>query len=65
MENASFWHFLKKADFERLNNPGKNTDEKFPASLALNKSVEELAFNLPRKQIFGAKSTLLCWDPVC
>lgn len=67
MENASSWHFRKKDDFERLNNPGKEpqTLMKNPhLVLAVHKSGE-LLFHLPRKQIFDVQSIFPLLDPVC
>lgn len=40
---------------------GKTQLKNSQTILAVNKSVEGLFFKLPRKQIFGAKSTFLCW----
>lgn len=70
MVNALSWHFLKKADFKRdLITQGKGI-KKIKTSqpvLAVNRSdrsVEELLFNLPRKTIFGVKSTFPLLDSV-
>lgn len=70
MVNALSWHFLKKADFERgLITQGKGI-KKIKTSqpvLAVNRSdrsVEELLFILPRKTIFGVKSTFPLLDSV-
>lgn len=67
MENASSWHFQKKDDFERLNNPGKKpqTLMKNPHPLLAVHKSEELLFNLPRKQIFGVQLIFPLLDSVC
>jgi len=76
MENAAFWHFQKKADFERalIIQGGKKKQNKTKKTilmknsqpvLAVNKSVEDLLFNLLKKHIFGVKFTFPLLDLVC